>query len=826
MFIPPTPQELLTESDVEQKLVLPMLTENRPHGLGFPRAEVFTKPDIRDFKIGKGSSSKLYYPDYIATFSGLPVVIVEAKKPGEDLGTAAAECRLYAAELNACYPANVNPCKYCVVSDGLQTELRAWDSDQIIAGFNLSDVGTVAPAYAEFSRLLANESLQTHALEVHEKTKPKRYFRALTLIGGHTAQNEQIAFNDFGRVLASQFQSFFDPASYTDRLRIVQDAYVGSPRKERYIGEIDRIIRNSSPLAVGSAQLIQNPAEPTEISSRFENLPSLKNKILLLVGSVGAGKSTFVDYLRAKGLPAEVQGQTAWVRIDLNPAPVNKDEIYPWLRKEIITGIRSTSPDIDTAKLENLRKVYRAQVRDFERGEGALFTKGSTEYNVRLADLLAKLKADATTTIQSLEQFLCTGRGRLLVIALDNCDKRDRDEQLLMFQVAKYIQQEIRCLVILPLRHETFENHRHEPPLDTALKDLVYRIEPPPFQEVLTKRLGLVISEAKKQGPNHLVYQFGNSTVRLSAERLERFLHAMMGSLFENKQYGRNIIVGLAGWNIRKAFEIFLEFCRSGYIRTEEIFERQVLPGQSPLSHGVVAKVLLRTNRRYYDGDHSFVKNLFQCNPNSAAPCTFLRYWILVWLRAKTNLAGPSGIKGYHQQGALVHDLLTVGVAPESTRPEIRYLAKAGCLLTEHLRTEAIDDGDLIAITPAGHVHLELAYRDFNYLAACAEDTWVSSYELAEGVQQRVTMQPYYRGQSWPNMLTNAGEICAYLGDEQQKIETARFLPDKTVPLEPINFEKLLTEIDAQHGKMNGYSSPPQLQMPAETPTSDHPEQR
>ena len=243
----PNADAFKTESDVEQKFAWPLLTGLKPHGLGFPEAEIFTKPNIREFQIGKGSSVKRYYPDYVATVLSLPVLVLEAKKPGEDLDVAGDEARLYADQLNACYPADVNPCKFCVVTDGNITQLRSWDSDHVLAEFPILDVGALAPSFGEFSRLLALDSLRSHAVGIHAALKPARHFRALSLLGGHTAQSELIEFNDFGRVLAANFQSLFDPASYEDRLKIVQSAYVGSPRKDRYIGEIDRIIRNSSP---------------------------------------------------------------------------------------------------------------------------------------------------------------------------------------------------------------------------------------------------------------------------------------------------------------------------------------------------------------------------------------------------------------------------------------------------------------------------------------------------------------------------------------------------------------------------------------------------
>lgn len=72
MFFSLNPADLTTESDVEQKFAFPFLTSQPPHGLGFPDAEIFTKPNIREFQIGKGATAKLYYPDYLVTILGLP----------------------------------------------------------------------------------------------------------------------------------------------------------------------------------------------------------------------------------------------------------------------------------------------------------------------------------------------------------------------------------------------------------------------------------------------------------------------------------------------------------------------------------------------------------------------------------------------------------------------------------------------------------------------------------------------------------------------------------------------------------------------------------
>jgi hypothetical protein len=49
--------ELLTESDVEQKVIWPLLTTPYPSGLGLRTSDVLTKTSIRRLEIGKGTRS-------------------------------------------------------------------------------------------------------------------------------------------------------------------------------------------------------------------------------------------------------------------------------------------------------------------------------------------------------------------------------------------------------------------------------------------------------------------------------------------------------------------------------------------------------------------------------------------------------------------------------------------------------------------------------------------------------------------------------------------------------------------------------------------------
>src|ERR1035437_3257313 len=118
---------LQNESDVEQKLVYPLLVAEEPFGFGIAPNEILTKKNIRRLTIGKGSDRKSYFPDYLVLVGCIPIVVIEAKKPEEDLDEAYREARLYATEVNAIYRPGINPLTKVVATNGVRLIAGAWD---------------------------------------------------------------------------------------------------------------------------------------------------------------------------------------------------------------------------------------------------------------------------------------------------------------------------------------------------------------------------------------------------------------------------------------------------------------------------------------------------------------------------------------------------------------------------------------------------------------------------------------------------------------------------------------------------------------------------
>lgn len=120
--------ELRSESDVEQKLIYPFLTN--VSYLNIPSAWVRTKEYMSPTEIDKAAGKRFgYFPDYSVWLGGLPLMIVEAKEPDVTVETGLREARLYAGEINRRYPPEVNPIGYVLASNGEQIALSEWDSE-------------------------------------------------------------------------------------------------------------------------------------------------------------------------------------------------------------------------------------------------------------------------------------------------------------------------------------------------------------------------------------------------------------------------------------------------------------------------------------------------------------------------------------------------------------------------------------------------------------------------------------------------------------------------------------------------------------------------
>ena len=147
-------ENLRNESDVEQSFVRQLLEE-----LGYKGANIFTKSTITYYSTGKGLKKRLHRPDYAIKINKIWSLIIEAKHPEKDINEFVQEAQDYAIIVNRRY-IGTNPIKYCLITNGIKTQLVLTDQTKPILELNFDDFSEDNEKYKKLKDYISYNSLK------------------------------------------------------------------------------------------------------------------------------------------------------------------------------------------------------------------------------------------------------------------------------------------------------------------------------------------------------------------------------------------------------------------------------------------------------------------------------------------------------------------------------------------------------------------------------------------------------------------------------------------------------------------------------------------
>lgn len=159
------------------------------------------------------------------------------------------------------------------------------------------------------------------------------------------------------------------------------------------------------------------------------------------------------------------------------------------------------------------------------------------------------------------------------------------------------------------------------------------------------------------------------------------------------------------------------------------------MKGKHKIAFHKIVTILLRSNKRYYDSDSAYIKNIFDRSDQVGHINTFSRYLILCWL-SENKSKNFGKIKGYHPISGIVNAINEIGISKEQVIMDVIYLVKGNCIVTEDFRNDGIVLNTLVKITPSGEVHLQLS-SNITYLSAIAEECHIE-YDTADRIRKRI----------------------------------------------------------------------------------------
>jgi hypothetical protein len=783
--------DLKNESDVEQKVVMPLLK----NVLGYDNQEIRTKDYLAPTQIDKGAGKKMgYFPDYLIYIGGIPILVIEVKDLNVSSAEGYREARLYSAEINKRYPEKVNPVKYIVSTNGLDIYVSSWDSEkdlQIIQTCNLQEGQSDLDI---LKRTISRDSLFGHAQAIRDSLYPVDRFKPLFLLGGPSRQSAQLPPNTFAADLVPILRKYFDPDETKWSTEILEKGYCSSDEITSYNSTLESLLKDRIFLKDG-VELVKTTKKKADIIdnalSRAVNAKSdIPDPFILIVGGVGSGKSMFIERYYKHLINSEIKERTLWCVIDFNTAPQDIEGLETWICDEFVRDFSKRNGNEDFLSFENLKRYFAPDIAKREKGPYKLLKENDkSAYINKITNDITAWFDDPDKLSEGIIRYYTKDKNIPIVVVFDNVDKRDRDQQLSIFQSVQWFRAKNKCFSILSLRDETFDAYKDAPPLDAFLKPFAFRIIPPRFINVVKRRLELAINYLSSHTDKTLAYTLPNGIqVTYPSTKLGKYLLSIYLSVFNPQRKISLILEALSGKNIRLALEMFADILISGYFGDDLIFS--ITEGNKfDIPEWLVIRVLMRSNYEFFSDTHGYTQNLLAVHAKSKTSNNFILLEILEYLSKRRKEKTDFRIEGYRYVPEIQFHCSKLGYTTEDVLWSLELLLNRGLIIADHQRTTGVKLNDYIKISASGYYHIRFLASRTEYISSIPIDTYFNNKDIAQRISE--VSQDSMRNRNRRMKL-----LKEYLTSEYDKSKT-------NIPEFELSTEAIMTFLDKVDVAMN-----------------------
>jgi len=449
------------------------------------------------------------FTDYLITADGIPRFIVEAKRVGQtfvrpqtglkktvyqlsyvrtsfgpSVGDVINQAEGYAKATGVPYSVITNGAEWILMQAIPNRSRGINDLQCIYFGNLLSDTSH----FDLFWDLLAkpcvlNNSLEEHFSELN--SLPSEFF---AIPNSKLPELNWSRSNDSEKYIREFYDRFFGEIVDPGRRMMLKQCFVTNPKLAQYQGELKRALQDTSPTYIPEATDISPDYDaphflPTESGDR-------KGRVVLIAGSVGCGKSTFVNKVL---IEAHQRDSTKfnYLIVDLiNEFDDTQESINGYLWQEIDKKWKSLRPE--SYEHETLRKIFGRELQNLRKGAfSKVFDQDVQLLALKEAELLEQLSRSPNDFLEKSWRYYASQNKKGIVVFLDNIDRTSDRYQRIVYTFAHKLASQTGATVIITMREGTYFRGR-DLFLDVRTDDIVYHLQTPDLVQVISKRIEYV----------------------------------------------------------------------------------------------------------------------------------------------------------------------------------------------------------------------------------------------------------------------------------------------------------------------------------------------
>jgi predicted type IV restriction endonuclease len=656
-----------------------------------------------------------------------------------------------------------NGIEYACVTNGLQwVVFRAVRTDGIHVGQGrvivFKSLEDIKSRFAEFWALLSKEGVENNSLVRAFQPSESAAFQYKRILDELHMYSEKVTRNNLSGALEPLLREYMgeivDPKS-KEKLR---ELFV----KGRALSEVLEAVEYRMNLSLSNTVMTTNRITQIPEADQLRkfvrakigstlSLPA-KGEVILLLGHVGSGKTTFVNHFLRIDLKDTFQKHFL-VALDFRLLEKGQD-----IRKffyETLRTILSRDDRYVSLSSKNLQKVFGAEIKELSRGPLAGIGKSHRKrFDEKIADFLLERYSDTENYFTRTLRFLADKLGIRCVVVFDNVDQLDAGIQQEVFTFAHSFAGNTHSLALVTMWEETYLRSKRGGSL-SAYPTMAYPIPPTSVVDIIERRLEYILQNLQDGGPAQQLLPDLSQLPDVT-----EFARLLRQSLLHNKKRTRFFLESIALGNLRRAMEIFAGFVISGHTDAGKMLS--IYRGDDsydiPL-HEFIKSVGLG-DQRYYASNLSTILNLYSISDESR-PSHFTKLRLLEYLFAYRTRTSFSFGMGFIPTETIKSEFARIGTSEVDILESLKLLGSYALVENDIYDFKTISAA--YRITPAGRYYMRFLAGRFSYLDLVLQDTPISDAAVFRTIKKIVA------NKDMDDRFARVSAFVQYLANEEER---------------------------------------------------------
>ncbi len=632
-----------------------------------------------------------------------------------------------------------NGIEYAIVSNGLQFVIfKAVRTDGIHIGQGrvivFKDFDDIENRFLEFWSLLAKPNVENNSLVRTFQPSDSVVFQYKRLTDEIHRYREKISRNALSEHLEPLIREYLGEITDASSSEKLKFCFVKNPPLLRMLEAVHRQISLNLSQTVRTTGRVIVATQLDElrkgIEERLKTELSImpRGQVILLLGRVGCGKTTFVtNFLRIE--LKEVFEKHILVQMDFRELEKGGKVSQFFYQK--VAEVLAENAIFNKLTSDQLRDVYKDEIRQLRRGPLAKLEQTNKKLaEQKIAEFLLEQYKKTDVHYVRVFRYLAIKHNVRCVLVFDNADQHDFELQQEVFRFAHSVTVKCYAFSIVPMWEETYLRSKESGAL-AAYPTVAYALPPTSVVEIIDRRLEYIVKELRENGlARRLILDTAPTN------DIIEFLTLIKNSVFHHdmRRRVRFFLESVAMGNLRKAMDIFSDFLTSGHTDAQKILwtYRNHASYLVPL-HEFIKSISLGDSR-YYRGELSPVLNLYALSDESR-PSHFTKLRLLEYLFHYRNHSSTFGV-GLVRTDVIRSEFRRIGTSDADVSESLRILGQHS--LVENDIYDARQLGDAYRVTPAGRYYLRYLAVRFSYLDLILQDTPIADAQTFCLIRDRI----------------------------------------------------------------------------------------